>query len=207
MTVDGDNCSVKDSYGIFAYPKKDWKFAEGCGAVSKSMKDVDVAEIMDNLNGLKTYIFYNYVVDCINTSGIGAVPEMEKYIPHYVPNGGEYKKYEDEVKPKAKKDIPDGPYELWGAVGGKYPIHMNLEKGLEKGKYYYDKNGPKATLNLSIKGFDKKSGMIVIEERTDQGRVTGIFMGRVLKDAFKGQMIAFDGRIYDIDFKLKLADK
>lgn len=75
----------------------------------------------------------------------------QEFMATYTPIGNEYeayvKKHGDSVKNISKK-LDDGPYHIKGKLGGKYAVHITLEKGMTNGSYYYDKYGPSAKLEL-----------------------------------------------------------
>lgn len=126
-------------------------------------------------------------------------PAKEDFFKNYEPTGKEYADYV--AKHGAKVDLSnklsDGPYKLAGKLGGKYAVHVSLEKGMVKGSYYYDKSGPSATLNLSIKSFNPRTGDLTIEETNDKGEVTGTFTGILTAESYTGKMTAFTGKTYN----------
>lgn len=131
-------------------------------------------------------------------------PTQESFFKHYKPTGDEYSNYirvhGNEV---TKKDVLSyGPYSIVGKLGGKYPIHMSLEKGMKNGSYYYDKSGSKNTLNLHVKSFNSRTGELVIEETNNKREVTGTFTGILSPDSYVGQMTSFQGKTYDFNLDI-----
>lgn len=98
-----------------------------------------------------------------------------------------------------RKPLPNGPFAISGKLGGKYPVHIILDKGMKKGSYYYDKSGPNNTLNLEVKSFNRRTGKIILEETNDKGEVTGTFTGELTEKSFIGKMTAFSGVTYNFD--------
>lgn len=132
-------------------------------------------------------------------------PSQKSFFENFEPKGTEYADYvkvNGEVEPSATK-LSDGPYVIAGKLGGKYPIHINLEKGMEKGTYYYDKSGPSATLDLVVKSFNPRSGDLVLQETNAKGDVTGTFTGKMTADNYKGEMRAFTGKTYEFDLAVQ----
>lgn len=126
---------------------------------------------------------------------------MDEFLDRYKPTGNEYKEY---IKTHGDKSnspgLNDGPYNIAGKIGGKYAIHMVLEKGMKNGYYYYDRSGPSARLQLTVKTFSPKSGNLVIEERNDKGQITGTFTGKLTPTSFDCEMRAFTGKTYNCNF-------
>lgn len=125
-------------------------------------------------------------------------PSKEDFFKNYTPSGKEYDEYIAKYGDKlsASNKLSDGPYNLAGKLGGKYAVHVNLEKGMKKGTYYYDKSGANAKLNLSIKEFNPNTGELTMEETNDKGQVTGTFIGTLTSEAYTGKMTAFSGKTY-----------
>lgn len=120
---------------------------------------------------------------------------------YYKPTGKEYEEYLKSVKPADKEaKLGDGPYTITGKIGGKYAIHMTLDKGMKYGSYYYNKKGPGAKLNLRVVNFNKATGQISLEETDASGNVTGTFVGVITPSSFKCQMsVPSTGKTYDCD--------
>lgn len=131
-------------------------------------------------------------------------PSQESFFKHYQPTGDEYSEYVrihgDEVV--KKETLRNGPYTLAGKLGGKYAIHINLDKGMKYGTYYYDKNGPKHTLDLSVKAFNNRTGELTLEESNDKGEVTGNFVGVLTEESYIGKMTSFQGKTYDFTLRV-----
>lgn len=131
-------------------------------------------------------------------------PSIESFFKNYAPTGEEYDNYVKihgkEVKKKVRPGI--GPFELAGKLGNKYPIHINLAKGMKAGTYYYDKNGPKATLDLRVKAYNENTGELTIEESNNKGEVTGTFVGILTPEAYIGTMTSFQGKTYDFTLEV-----
>lgn len=125
----------------------------------------------------------------------------DEFLSNYAYDGKEFDEYMKTADKSVIKRPPlsDGPYNISGKLGGKYPIHMILEKGMKKGTYYYDKNGPAHPLYLAVKMFNRHTGRLILEETNDKGEVTGYFLGRIAGKEFKGKMTAFTGITYDFD--------
>lgn len=131
-------------------------------------------------------------------------PSKEDFYKNYSPTGDEYLKY---VKingetPVKKQSIGYGPFTLVGKIDGKYPIHLNLDKGMKTGSYYYDKNGPKATLTLTVKEYNENTGELTIEEKNDKGEMTGTFVGVLTEETFSGTMSSYQGKTYKCNLKV-----
>lgn len=123
---------------------------------------------------------------------------MDEFLDQYKPTGKEYKEYiKEHGDNSGSLRLNDGPYNIAGKIGGKYPIHMVLEKGMKEGYYYYDKSGPSARLRLTVKTFSPKSGKLVVEERNDKDQITGTFTGKLTPTSFDCEMRAFTGKTYD----------
>lgn len=131
-------------------------------------------------------------------------PSKEDFYKNYTPTGDEYLAYVkvNGEEPEKKKSLGYGPFTLTGKIDGKYPIHLTLEKGMKTGSYYYDKNGPKATLSLSIKEYNENTGELTFEEKNDKGEKTGTFVGVLSSDSFKGKMTSFQGKTYECNLKV-----
>ncbi len=144
------------------------------------------------------FTFTGHGGSALHKINIKAISESD-FLKNYKFEGNEFDKYMETADKSLinKKPLGDGPYNISGKLGGKYPIHMTLDKGMKKGTYYYDKSGANNTLNLSVKSFNKRSGKIVIEETNNKGEVTGTFTGQITNDAFTGRMTSFQGRTYD----------
>lgn len=129
----------------------------------------------------------------------------EEFMDTYTPVGNEYeayvKEHGDDVKNVTKK-LGDGPYHIKGKLGGKYAVHITIEKGMKTGYYYYDKNGAGATLALKVQDFNPKTGKLILEEQNDKGQVTGTFNGTLTSTSYIGQMTSFQGKIYDFDMEV-----
>lgn len=126
----------------------------------------------------------------------------EEFMKTYTPKGNEYKEYVNEHGDdvtKGSSKLGDGPYMIQGKLGGKYAVHINLEKGMKSGSYYYDKNGPDATLELKVQEFNPKTGKLVLEEHNNKGQVTGTFNGTLSATNYIGQMTSFQNKVYDFD--------
>lgn len=279
--------TVKESTGLFAYPKANMEFAAATGALTPDMTDAKLAEVMANIAGLKAKLYEDYVnqlknalvvgklkitkditfmmeegrgyYPLVNTtdqpikagdytlnfrtswiyfgdegsknysekgkkdipakgtiqvpitftghasqeliSGTVAAPTMETFLANFKPTGKEYAEYAKTAKPLTPgKKLSDGPYTITGKIGGKYTIHMTLDKGMKTGSYYYDNKGAANKLTLSIKSFDPNSGRIVIEERTNKGDISGTFTGILTDSNFSGEMtVASNGKTYNFD--------
>lgn len=129
----------------------------------------------------------------------------EEFMDTYTPVGNEYeayvKEHGDDVKNVTKK-LHDGPYKIKGKLGGKYAVHITIEKGMKTGSYYYDKNGSGATLALKVQDFNPKTGKLILEEQNDKGQVTGTFNGTLSSTSYIGQMTSFQGKTYDFDMEV-----
>lgn len=124
-------------------------------------------------------------------------PTQASFFRNYKPQGTEYAGYVDEHGEEITgKKLSDGPYIIAGSLGGRYPVHINLEKGMKKGTYYYDKNGSSNTIALSVKSFNRRTGEIIMEETNEKGEVTGMFTGKLTSTKFEGEMKAFTGKTY-----------
>lgn len=127
------------------------------------------------------------------------IPTKESFFKNYSPTGDEYNEYirvhGDEVV--KKNSLGYGPFTIAGKLGGKYPIHINLAKGMKSGSYYYDKNGPKATLDLHVKSYNENTGDLTMEEKNNKGEVTGTFIGILTPYTYTGKMTSFQGKTYD----------
>ncbi|MDE6296416.1 MAG: phosphoethanolamine transferase CptA, partial [Muribaculaceae bacterium] len=131
-------------------------------------------------------------------------PSKEDFYKKYTPTGEEYAAY---VKvhgdtPVKREALGYGPFLMTGKVGGKYAVHITLNKGMKTGSYYYDKSGPNATLDLSVKEYNENTGEVTIEEKNKNGEVTGTFIGILTPDSFVGKMTSFQGKTYDCNFKV-----
>lgn len=126
----------------------------------------------------------------------------EEFMAGYTPVGNEYeayvKEHGDEVSAAGKK-LSDGPYHIQGKLGGKYAVHITLDRGMKQGSYYYDKMGPSARLELKVLDFNPKTGKLILEEHNDMGQVTGTFTGTLSSTGFVGQMTSYQGKIYDFN--------
>lgn len=131
----------------------------------------------------------------------------KEFMADYTPVGNEYeayvKEHGDEVSAAGKK-LSDGPYHIQGKLGGKYSVHITLDKGMKQGSYYYDKMGPSARLELKVLDFNPKTGKLILEEHNDKGQVTGTFTGTLSSTGFVGQMTSYQGKIYD--FKMTVTE-
>lgn len=127
------------------------------------------------------------------------IPTKESFFKNYKPTGDEYNNYikvhGDEVVKKGTLGF--GPFQFAGKLGGKYPIHINLLKGMKSGSYYYDKNGSKSTLDLHVKSYNENTGELTMEETNNKGEVTGSFIGVLTPETYKGKMTSFQGKTYD----------
>ncbi|MCM1349219.1 MAG: hypothetical protein NC338_07380 [Firmicutes bacterium] len=287
--------SVKDSHGLFAYPKSTVSFAEKVGGLKsvENPTDAQLAEIMATTDALSANLFKDYVesrknaikksgpvitkdiefmmdegrgyytltnttdqpiagkdytitwldeyigfgveehnkriengkdipangsvkVDFMFSGHGGAslssvamkVPTQEEFYANFTPTGNEYEAYvkaNGTVSASAADDLSEGPYTIAGKLNGKLPIHINLNKGMRDGSYYYDKYGPSNTLTLTVKSFNKKTGTLVIEERNDKGEVTGTFSGTLTPETFVGEMTAYTGKT--LPFNLKVVNE
>lgn len=128
-----------------------------------------------------------------------STPSQESFFKNYKPTGNEYsdyvKRYGDQ--PVSTKKLSYGPYAIAGKLGGKYPIHITLEKGMKKGSYYYDKSGPKNKLDLVVKAFNDRTGELTLEEMSAKGEITGTFIGKLTPETFTGKMSSYTGKTYD----------
>lgn len=132
-------------------------------------------------------------------------PSQESFFKSYAANGNEYADYvktHGEAKAGAGK-LSDGPYELAGKLGGKMAIHVNIDKGMKHGSYYYDKYGPSNTLELSVKAFNPRTGELTLEESNDKGQVTGSFVGTLSDRSYTGTMTSYTGKSYAFDLAVK----
>ena len=86
----------------------------------------------------------------------------------------------------------DGAHDMRGAVD-KYPItmHLEIDGSMVKGVYYYDKQGPNATLKLSGTNED---GILDMNETNAEGVPTGHFKGKLYNGVFKGVFFTTDGK-------------
>ncbi|MDE7349599.1 MAG: hypothetical protein K2N25_00910 [Muribaculaceae bacterium] len=127
------------------------------------------------------------------------IPTKESFFKNYQPTGDEYNDYVKVHGDKVvkKSTLGYGPFQFAGKLGGKYPIHINIEKGMKYGSYYYDKNGPKATLDLQVKAYNENTGELTMEETNNKGEVTGTFIGVVTPYDYSGKMTSFQGKTYD----------
>lgn len=126
----------------------------------------------------------------------------DEFMAIYTPTGNEYETYLKEngsSSGKMNEKLSDGPYKIKGKLGGKYAIHMTLDKGMKTGSYYYDKNGAGNPLTLLIKSFNPRTGKIKIEEHNAKGEVTGTFTGTLSATSFSGKMTSFQGKTYAFD--------
>ncbi|MDE6669537.1 MAG: hypothetical protein K2K26_07625 [Muribaculaceae bacterium] len=131
-------------------------------------------------------------------------PSQDSFFKNYEPRGDEYSNYvkahgED---PGKIERLSYGPYKLAGKLGGKYAIHLNLDKGMKHGSYYYDRYGTKNTLELSVKAFNDRTGELTLEETNDKGEVTGTFIGTLTKDTYTGKMTSYEGKTYSFTLKV-----
>ncbi|MDE5665260.1 MAG: hypothetical protein K2I31_04895 [Duncaniella sp.] len=131
-------------------------------------------------------------------------PSQESFFKNYKPTGKEYSEYISQYGEDAAsaKKISDGPYELAGKLGTKLAIHVNLDKGMKKGTYYYDKYGPSNTLQLVVKAFNPNTGDLTLEETNDKAEVTGTFIGKLSDTSYTGTMTAYTGKTYNFDLKI-----
>lgn len=129
-------------------------------------------------------------------------PTQDEFLVVYKAKGDEYARYKKAHPEDVKKSkiLNDGPYYLAGKVGGKYPIHMTLDKGMKTGSYYYDKYGPKNPLTLNISSFDPKNGKITLQEMNKDDNITGEFNGTLTYDSFEGTMTSHAGQSYNCKF-------
>lgn len=127
------------------------------------------------------------------------IPTKESFFKNYHPTGDEYNDYIKVHGDKVvkKSTLGYGPFQFAGKLGGKYPIHINIAKGMKWGTYYYDKNGPKATLDLQVKAYNENTGELTMEETNNKGEVTGTFIGVVTPYDYSGKMTSFQGKTYD----------
>lgn len=156
-------------------------------------------------NGTITVPFlYSGHVDNSITAITVNTPTQEDFFKNYKPTGQEFAAY---VKvhgdePVKAGHLSNGPYQLAGSLGTKLPIHVNLDKGMKHGTYYYDKYGPKNALTLSVKAFNDNTGDLTLEEMNDKGEVTGTFIGKLSADAYIGTMTAYTGKSYPFTLKV-----
>lgn len=131
-------------------------------------------------------------------------PSQESFFKNYKPTGDEYDNYvkvhgQEVVK---KADIGNGPFTLVGKIGGKYAVHVTLDKGMKKGSYYYDKSGPKAKLDLQVKSFNQNTGELTMDEVNSKGEMTGTFVGVLTPDSYTGSMRTYEGRNFDFTLEV-----
>lgn len=143
------------------------------------------------------FVFSGHGGESIVKVAVNAIDENE-FIKHFKPKGDEYAKY---VKnhgaiEKREKGIGDGPFTFAGKLGGKYPIHLTIDKGFKTGSYYYDKYGPSHPLKLTVTSYEPSTGKLKLEEFTDKGRVTGEFAGIVTAETYEGEMDAYTGKTH-----------
>lgn len=131
-------------------------------------------------------------------------PTQDRFMSMYKAKGNEYKRYKaahpEDIHKTAKLD--DGPYYISGKLGGKYAIHMTLEKGMKGGSYYYDKYGPNNTLQINVNSFDPKTGHLVLQEINKEGDVTGSFEGTLSNTNFVGDMKVYTRLAYKFDLNV-----
>lgn len=134
-----------------------------------------------------------------------STPSQEQFFANYTPTGKEYQNYIDNhgADVAVPNKLSNGPYTIVGKLGGKYPIHLQLDEGMKSGAYYYDKMGPNNQLTLSVKSFNKNTGELVLEEMNDKGDVTGSFIGTLRPDAYTGTMTAYTGKSYKFDLTVQ----
>lgn len=128
-----------------------------------------------------------------------------EFMAVYTPSGNEYAEYmksHSDAGSATGAKLSDGPYNISGKLGGKYPIHLVINAGMRDGYYYYDKNGSSNKLTLTVKSFSRKSGKIVLEERNAAGDITGSFTGTLTPSTFTGEMTAFTGKSYNFNLKV-----
>lgn len=131
-------------------------------------------------------------------------PTQASFFRNYKPKGTEYADYVDEYGGEVSaKKLADGPYAMTGSIGGKYPIHMNLEKGMKNGTYYYDKSGSKNTIALSIKSFNRRTGEIIMEETNKNGEMTGTFIGKLSSTTVEGEMKTYMGKTFNFTLNVQ----
>lgn len=160
----------------------------------------------------------------IKVTGVNIpTPPMSQFLKFYTPTGNEYKEYMANSSigmgsvsgpgsgsgnnlGSGSRDgkLGDGPYHIVGKIGGKYGIHMTIDKGMKTGLYYYDKKGPANQLVLTVTDFNKKTGQITLEERDSKGMVTGTFVGVLSTTNFSGVMtVTSNGKTYNFDLKVQ----
>ncbi len=132
-------------------------------------------------------------------------PSQEDFFSKYQPTGDEYADYVavhgDDVEVGEK--VGNGPFDFAGVIGKNMKIHMHLDKGMKEGSYYYDKNGSKSVLTLKVKGFNRNTGEITLEEYDKKGVITGNFVGKIVGKNFTGTMTAHSGKSYSFDLKVQ----
>lgn len=128
------------------------------------------------------------------------ISDQEIVNKYYKPTGKEYEQYLSSVKGSATDGkLGDGPFHISGKLGGKYAIHMTMDKGVKTGSYYYDKNGAGSKLTLRVLAFNSATGQIKMEETDNNGKVTATFIGQLTQKAFKGKMTVSNGKTYQFD--------
>ncbi|MCM1378056.1 MAG: hypothetical protein NC097_07005 [Clostridium sp.] len=132
-------------------------------------------------------------------------PTEEDFFEKFIPKGNEYAEYVKTLDPTTgdRGRLSDGPYKIKGKLGGKYPIHMTINKGMRDGSYYYDKSGPNNSLTLTVNVFNKRTGEIKLDERNAKGEITGTFSGTLTPSTFVGEMKAYTGKIYNFNLEVE----
>lgn len=179
-------------------------YAGGGGSSTKVTPGKDIAA-----NGTVTlpFSFSGHSGSSVKSVRMKDVP-MSQFMADYKGNGTEYAEYcktfpETEAKANKKGGL-SGNVVLSGTIGSKNRIHMNLDMASNTGTYYYDKYGPKNTLDLVIKIYDPTTGKVQIEETNKDGLVTGTFEGTLTGEGFDGNMTAYTGKTFAT--KLVIAD-
>lgn len=182
----------------------------GCGMVDSSHKTEKGKDIPANGTVRFNFSFTGHE-DATLSNIVMKQLSQDEFLSTYTPTGDEYKRFMETVKPQKKTPVrkgdknalSDGPYTIVGKIGGKYAVHISLDKGMKTGSYYYDKNGANATLALTITNFNRQTGKLTMEERNDKGEITGTFTGTLTPDSYKGEMTAFNGKTHSFDMKVE----
>lgn len=179
----------------------EWYYAENEG--SKKRIEQGKQEIPANGTITLPFTFNGHSSSAVTAVTVNT-PTQEDFFKNYKPTGQEYsiyvKAHGDE--PVKAGHLSNGPYQLAGNLGAKLAIHINLDKGMKQGTYYYDKYGPKNTLDLSVKAFNDHTGELTLEECNDKGEVTGSFVGKLTADTYTGTMTAYTGKSYPFTLKV-----
>lgn len=96
--------TVKESTGLFAYPKEGMDFATQVGGLKPGLSDVKVAEVMANMPGLKTKLYEDYIATLKNALVVGKL-KITKQIAFMMDEGhGYYPLTNTTDQPIAAKD-------------------------------------------------------------------------------------------------------